>query len=105
MVFQIEFSDITEKAVLAVILIAWCFAGMRILYGYWPWQSGSKKRNALSGEIVSHESLAVCEAKRGKIIEMRMEKLRILAGASRAVALQDRRALTDPFSHPKNYNE
>jgi len=87
MVFQIELSDITDKAVLAVILITWCFAGMRILYGYWPWQSGPKKRNAMSGEIVSYEFLPSCEIKREKVIEMRMEKLRLLAGASRAVAL------------------
>jgi hypothetical protein len=55
MVFQIEFSDITDTAVLAVTLITWCFAGMRILYGYWPWQNGPKKRNAMSGEIVRYE--------------------------------------------------
>ena len=86
MVFQIELSDITDKAVLAVILITWCFAGMRILYGYWPWQSGPKKRNATSGEIVSYQFLPSCKTRHEKIIEMRREKPRLLARASRAVA-------------------
>jgi hypothetical protein len=89
MVFQIEFSDITDTAVLAVTLITWCFAGMRILYGYWPWQSGPKKRNAMSGEIVSYQFLPSCEINREKTIEMRMEKPRLLAGASRAEALDN----------------
>ena len=87
MVFQIELNDITDTAVLASILITWCFAGMRILYGYWPWQSGPKKYHPMSGEIVSYQFLPSCEINREKIIEMRREKPRLLAEASRAVAL------------------
>jgi len=44
-----------SETVLALILITWSFAGMRILYGYWPWQSRPKQRNGLSGQFVSYE--------------------------------------------------
>jgi len=69
MAFQIDFSDVTDKTILAVILIAWCFAGMRILYGYWPWQRGPKQRNAMSCEFVSYELFPACQTNGEKTFE------------------------------------
>jgi hypothetical protein len=32
----------TDAIILAIVLVVVMFAGMRLIYGYWPWQTGPK---------------------------------------------------------------
>lgn len=44
MIIEIDLNHVVDKSISVAIVLLCFFVGMRILYGYWPWQEGPKQR-------------------------------------------------------------
>ena len=44
MTIEIDVNQLVDKSIHIVILLLCFFIGMRIMYGYWPWQEGPNPR-------------------------------------------------------------
>src|SRR5262249_15561539 len=44
MIIEIDLNQVIDKSIPVVIVLSCFFVGMRVLYGYWPWQAGPKQR-------------------------------------------------------------
>lgn len=44
MIIEIELNDVVDKSISVAVVLLCFFVGMRVLYGYWPWQEGPKRR-------------------------------------------------------------
>ena len=44
MTIEIDLNHVVDKSISVVIVLLCFFVGMRILYGYWPWQEGPNRR-------------------------------------------------------------
>ena len=44
MTIEIDLNHVVDESIPVVIVLLCFFVGMRILYGYWPWQEGPKRR-------------------------------------------------------------
>ena len=76
---EIDLNFIIEKSISLIMLLTCFFVGMRILYGYWPWQSGPKPRSVKVGEFGPHEFKPLSEAEREGIFESETDSVTVAA--------------------------
>jgi len=46
MIIEIDLNHVIDESIWIAIVLFCFFVGMRLLYGYWPWQEGPKRRRA-----------------------------------------------------------
>jgi hypothetical protein len=51
---EIDLNQLVDNSISVVIVLLWFFVGMRLLYGYWPWQQGPKRRHLRPGKPKPH---------------------------------------------------
>jgi len=44
MTIEVDLNHVIDQAIPVAIMLLCFFVGMRVLYGYWPWQEGPKRR-------------------------------------------------------------
>lgn len=44
MTIEIDLNHVVDKSISVAVVLLCFFVGMRVLYGYWPWQEGPKRR-------------------------------------------------------------
>jgi hypothetical protein len=93
MAMEIDLNFIVEKSISLFLLLTCFFVGMRILYGYWPWQSGPKRRDVKVGEFGPHEFRPLSEIERERVFESKTD-----SGAVAAVFLQPIKVSVDEGS-------
>jgi len=47
---EIDLNQLVDNSISVVIVLLWFFVGMRVLYGYWPWQQGPKRQRLRPGK-------------------------------------------------------
>jgi hypothetical protein len=74
----VDFNHVVDRSIQIAILLLSCFVGMRILYGYWPWQSGPKQSivEEKSGPL---EFLPLSEIERERLLEPKTNGVAVAA--------------------------
>jgi len=66
MTIEIDLNHVIDQSIPVVIMLLCFFVGMRVLYGYWPWQEGPKRR--LRARAVKVESDTSATLKRPEAV-------------------------------------